>query len=117
MTKSNGAPPSIEQWLEAHAQQGGSTTEAERQFIADMRKARAGGVGFGWMQQMCELEWAVMLFHEHGIEGGAHGMGDERAHRIDALEERLRMAKSRRQLRRAEIDHQSLGPREQRRSK
>lgn len=30
---------------------------AEWQFIADMRNARAHGVGFGWMQQVIEWEW------------------------------------------------------------
>lgn len=32
-------------------------TAAERQFIADMRKAREAGVGYGWMQQVTEWEW------------------------------------------------------------
>lgn len=30
---------------------------AERQFIDDMRKAAAAGIGYGWMQQVIEWEW------------------------------------------------------------
>jgi hypothetical protein len=32
-------------------------TNAERKFIADMRKAAECGVGYGWMQQAIEWEW------------------------------------------------------------
>lgn len=32
-------------------------SQEERQFIADMRKASAAGVGYGWMQQVIEWEW------------------------------------------------------------
>jgi hypothetical protein len=32
-------------------------SSAERKFIADMRAAAAAGVGYGWMQQVCEWEW------------------------------------------------------------
>jgi hypothetical protein len=41
-------------WLK---QPGTRVTPAERQFIADMRKAAAAGVGYGWMQQVTEWEW------------------------------------------------------------
>lgn len=44
----------LDQWLK---QPGTFVTEAERTFIADMRKARAAGVGYGWMQQVTEWEW------------------------------------------------------------
>jgi hypothetical protein len=30
---------------------------AELQFISAMRQTRAGGIGFGWMMQIIELEW------------------------------------------------------------
>lgn len=36
-----------------------TVTGPELQFIADMRKAAAAGVGYGWMQQICEWEWAA----------------------------------------------------------
>lgn len=38
-------------------------TPAERAFIADMRRAAASGVGYGWMQQMIEVEWNAMVAH------------------------------------------------------
>lgn len=34
-----------------------SINAAERQFIDDIRRARASGVGYGWMQQVIEWEW------------------------------------------------------------
>jgi hypothetical protein len=44
----------LNQWLR---QPGTFMTPAEWQFIADMRKAAAAGVGYGWMQQIAEWEW------------------------------------------------------------
>jgi hypothetical protein len=44
----------LDVWLK---QPGTFVTEAERAFIADMRKAAAAGVGYGWMQQIAEWEW------------------------------------------------------------
>jgi hypothetical protein len=44
----------LARWLE---QPGTFMTSAERQFIADMRKAASAGVGYGWMQQIIEWEW------------------------------------------------------------
>jgi len=44
----------LEQWLR---QPGTCVTREERTFIEDMRKARAAGVGYGWMQQIIEWEW------------------------------------------------------------
>lgn len=41
-------------WLK---QPGTVVTAAERQFIEDIRKAAANGVGYGWMQQIIEWEW------------------------------------------------------------
>lgn len=38
-------------------QPGAVVTDAQRQFIADMRSARESGVGYGWMQQIIEWEW------------------------------------------------------------
>jgi len=32
-------------------------TNAELQFIKDMREAARRGVGYGWMQQIIEWEW------------------------------------------------------------
>lgn len=39
------------------SQPGAIVTEAEVQFIEDMRKAAAANVGYGWMQQIIEWEW------------------------------------------------------------
>jgi hypothetical protein len=44
----------LEQWLK---QPGTVVTDAERQFIRDMRWAAEHGVGYGWMQQIIEWEW------------------------------------------------------------
>jgi hypothetical protein len=76
---------SIEQklakWLE---QPGTFVTPAERQFIADMRKARDNGVGYGWMQQIIEWEWQSQ---------GPGSFGPEYFHNeIRKLEQQLRVA-------------------------
>lgn len=42
------------EWL---SQPGAFVTDAEREFIRDMRKAATHGVGYGWMQQVVEWEW------------------------------------------------------------
>lgn len=48
----------VEERLALWAQQPGAVvTGAQRQFIEDMRRARADGVGYGWMQQIIEWEW------------------------------------------------------------
>lgn len=49
----------IETKLAAWAAQPGAgrTSSAEWEFIADMRRARDHGVGYGWMQQVIEWEW------------------------------------------------------------
>lgn len=48
----------VEERLNVFLRQPGTfVTAAERQFIADMRKAAAAGVGYGWMQQITEWEW------------------------------------------------------------
>jgi hypothetical protein len=49
----------VEEKLTAWASQGPTArvSPAERQFIEDMRKAAAAGVGYGWMQQVIEWEW------------------------------------------------------------
>lgn len=48
----------VEQRLFEWAKQPGAVvTSAEWDFIADMRHARANGVGYGWMQQVIEWEW------------------------------------------------------------
>lgn len=44
----------LAKWLE---QPGTFVTAAERQFIEDMRRARAAGVGYGWMQDIIGWEW------------------------------------------------------------
>jgi hypothetical protein len=49
---------SLEERLEDWAKQpGAGVTSAERQFIVDMRRAASEGVGYSWMQQMCQWEW------------------------------------------------------------
>lgn len=49
----------IEQFLIRWAAQGSTAivTPAEKAFIAAMRAARDQHVGYGWMQQMIEIEW------------------------------------------------------------
>jgi hypothetical protein len=47
----------VEQILERHLKMGGYVTPAERQFIKDMRTARANDVGYGWMKQVINWEW------------------------------------------------------------
>jgi hypothetical protein len=42
-------------------QPGTFVTEAEMQFIRDMRKAAERGVGYGWMQQVIGWEWEHKL--------------------------------------------------------
>ena len=57
----------LEQYLDEWAQQPGAcVTPAERQFIADMRKARFNGVGYGWMQSIIEVEWQSTHGHSWG---------------------------------------------------
>jgi hypothetical protein len=49
---------SLEDRLAKFLEQPGTfITSPEKQFIADMRRARALGVGYGWMQQVIEWEW------------------------------------------------------------
>lgn len=40
-------------------QPGAFVTLAEREFIDDMRTARSKGVGYGWMKQIIDWEWAA----------------------------------------------------------
>ena len=48
----------VEQILvEWEKQPGAVVSPDEWQFIADMRKARSVGVGYGWMLQVIEWEW------------------------------------------------------------
>lgn len=47
----------LAQWQK---QPGAVVTPAERQFIADMRKAAAAGVGYGWMRQVVGWEWKAV---------------------------------------------------------
>lgn len=54
----------VEDRLDQFKRQGGFVTAAELAFIADMRKAAAQGVGYGWMQQITEWEWNATT--EHG---------------------------------------------------
>lgn len=68
----------LDEWLK---QPGAFVTTAERQFIDDMRKARAAMVGYGWMQQIIEWEWQST---------GAGAWGPEYfAKRIEELEKKL----------------------------
>lgn len=55
----------LAEWLK---QPGTFVTPAEHQFIADMRKAAAAGVGYGWMQQVTEWEWQSKSDHAWGPE-------------------------------------------------
>ncbi len=48
----------VEQVLYEHCKQPGArVTDAERNFIADVRHYAKLGVDYGWMQQMIEIEW------------------------------------------------------------
>lgn len=68
----------LAEWLK---QPGAVVTAAQRQFIDDMRRARAAGVGYGWMQQVIEWEWQAR---------GTGAFGPEYFNkRIADLEERL----------------------------
>lgn len=51
--------PTVEEYIAQWASQmpGLRARDAEMQFISDMRRAAANGVGYGWMQQMIEVEW------------------------------------------------------------
>jgi hypothetical protein len=82
--------PTVEEHLAAWAAQSPTcvVTSAERQFIADMRKAWSNDVGFGWMQSIIEVEWNARL--------GAHGWGPRYFEgRIAELEKELAALKSR----------------------
>lgn len=51
----------VEQILAIWAKQPGAfVTLAEREFIDDMRTARSKGVGYGWMKQIIDWEWAAV---------------------------------------------------------
>lgn len=71
----------LDDWLQ---QPGAFVTQDERQFIADMRKARSAGVGYGWMQQIIEWEWQST---------GVGAWGPEHfQRRIQELEQKLQAA-------------------------
>lgn len=52
-------PPSVEERLAKWAAQSPRcvVSAAECAFIEAMRRARAGGVGYGWMRQVIWWEW------------------------------------------------------------
>jgi len=62
----------LDQW---EKQPGARVSPAERQFIADMRKAAAAGVGYGWMRQIASVEWSEMLQRDYGLAKAAADMG------------------------------------------
>lgn len=41
-------------------QPGARVSNAERQFIRDMRKAAENRVGYGWMKQVIDWEWSAL---------------------------------------------------------
>ena len=41
-------------------QPGARVSTAERVFIEDMREAAKDGVGYGWMKQVIDWEWAAL---------------------------------------------------------
>jgi hypothetical protein len=51
----------IEEWSK---QPGAFMSRAEWKFISDMRRAASDGVGYGFMQQMCQWEWDWKLEQE-----------------------------------------------------
>lgn len=61
--------PTVEEHLAEWAAQSPTcvVTRAEWDFIHQMRRSAAGGVGFGWMQGIIEVEWTA--------KHGAHGWG------------------------------------------
>lgn len=69
----------LKEWLR---QPGAVVTEAQIQFIAEMRKTASAGVGYGWMQQIIEWEWQSKSVGPLGPEYYGE--------RIRELEEQLR---------------------------
>lgn len=54
--------PTVEEYITAFLRQPGtSITAAELAFVEAMRTAAKEGVGYGWMRQMCAIEWSHML--------------------------------------------------------
>lgn len=63
-------PKTVEQILDIWAlQPGARVSGAERQFIDDMRKAAMCGVGYGWMKQIIDWEWASVDSTHSAITG------------------------------------------------
>lgn len=54
-------PKTIEEIVATEFHSPAMMTPADWQFVADMRKARGAGVGFGAMQQYCEWEWNATI--------------------------------------------------------
>ena len=79
MTKT---PESVEEFIERWLRQPGTfVSDPEREFIADLRRAAAHGVGYGWMQQIIEIEWR----HRAGAARGPQYFSEQ----IAELEERI----------------------------
>lgn len=65
----NSTPKTLEDRLNEWLKQPGTfVTREQLQFISDMRKARAAGVGYGWMQQVIEWEWQSLGTGARGPE-------------------------------------------------
>ena len=56
-------------------------TDADWQFVADMRKAAKAGVGYGFMQQVTEWEWQ----DNHDHSWGPEYFGEERKKLTDEI--------------------------------
>ena len=63
------------EWLK---QPGSFITTHETDFISAMRAAAANGVGYGWMQQVIEWEWASKCDHAYGPEALSAALERER---------------------------------------
>jgi len=55
----------LQKWMSQHPSF--QVTPEELQFVEAVRKAKAGEVGYGWMQDIIEVEW------QHVQPGGAWG--------------------------------------------
>jgi hypothetical protein len=64
-------------------------TPAESRFLTCIREAASHGVGYGWMQQVIEVEWQAQ-----GVGAWGPASFEEEIRRLTAEVERLRHAPS-----------------------
>ena len=83
-----------ERFAEWEKQPGAKVSQAERNFIDDLRHYAAQGVGYGWMQQVIEWEWQAKdptgafgpeYFEKHRAEQVASNGWEKANHREESL--------------------------------